>query len=154
MAGNAAARRPPLPLRKREPLSWAGQDKAVPPCGSLENREKTWNALKSKWASECMHTHRHTHKHTSPPQLINSWHLCFYPWTCQRKTTKWVSAHFPQTLACYPFAWGQTPVKPSVPEVGGTEVQFPKVGLGPWGWGWAPHFYPLVPDPYSHLLET
>lgn len=41
VAGNAAAHRPPLPLRKQEPLSWAGQDKAVPPCGSLENPEKT-----------------------------------------------------------------------------------------------------------------
>ena len=41
VAGNAAARRPPHPLRKPEPLSWAGQDKAVPPCGSLANREKT-----------------------------------------------------------------------------------------------------------------
>ena len=41
MARNAAGRRTPLTLRKQEPLSWAGQDKAVPPCGSLENREKT-----------------------------------------------------------------------------------------------------------------
>lgn len=47
-AGNAAARRPPHPLRKWEPLSWAGQGKSVSPCGSLKKHEKTENTLKSK----------------------------------------------------------------------------------------------------------